>query len=469
MTLQNYSYHWPQADLATDPAWSLDAATGFRSRVMPESAEDLARDSRWPAFFPCPLVLVTTSDGESVLLEKVVGASVVNRFPYTLALSFCTKALSARHHVRHSFVEALERSGVAAVQFLPPGAALDAAMKAILEVPEEQTAGRIAASGLATRPARTIDAPVFRDAYMVYECRAVRPGKDFEGQAINALPYADVGSHRVFFLEITSIQLREDIARGSSQIHWRALPLWQPATAATSGAGKASAEALARLGYVKGYTPQYAFPSAGTTAFEADGLKDGMAFRDLAPLPEDQVEVDNDRARWPCFFPSSVGMITSWSETGAANVMPCGSTTIISRHPLVVAPCVSYAAINARYAPRQSLPDIRRLGRFGCGVPFIDEAMVAAIRYSGNVSIVQDADKLRNSGLTLASASGPSPVLADMPVHFDCRVTGEICLGTHVMFLGEVERILVRADVSPNNPLSWIPWADVRPVIKEAE
>ncbi|CAA7621827.1 conserved hypothetical protein [Candidatus Terasakiella magnetica] len=466
MTIESYAYGWPRTDLAADPAWSLEPSGRFRSRAMPESREQLAADSRWPAFFPCPLVLVTTRDGERVYLEKVVGASVVNRFPYTLALSFCKDALSERHYVRRTFMEALERSGSAAVQFLPPGPGLDAAMTAILEGAEEHSDRRIAASGLATRPARTIDAPVFRDAHMVYECRLVKPGKDFEGKAINARPYADVGSHRIFFLEINCIQLRQDIARGESQIHWRALPRWWPHLPDAAGNAAVSEEALKRLGYVKGYTPNYAFPSAGTTAFEADGVEDGMAYRALAPLPEDQVEVDNDRARWPCFFPSSVGMITSFTADGAANVMPCGSTTIVSRHPLVVAPCVSYAAINDRYARRQSLDDIRRTRRFGCGVPFIDERMVAAIRYSGNVSIETDRAKMANAGLSLASG-GHTPIIDEMPVHFDCKVVGEILLGTHVMFLGEVERIFVRADVSPDNPLSWIPWADVRPVGQE--
>jgi flavin reductase (DIM6/NTAB) family NADH-FMN oxidoreductase RutF len=462
MAIDRYAYRWPHADQDAALHWQPGPA-GFRQRAMPESAAELARDSRWPAFFPCPLVVVTTTDGEQVLLEKVVGATVVNRFPYTLALSFCKDALSERHYVRRTFMNALERSGEAAVQFLPPGPSLDAAMAAILGVPEEQTAQRIARSGLATRPARTNAAPVFRDAYMVYECRLVKPGRDFDGQPIHAQPFADVGSHRVFFLEITCIQLRQDIARGDAQIRWRALPKWAPRLELGANT-TASEEALARLGYVKGYTPDYSFPSAGTTAFEADGITDGMAWRELAPLPEDQVEIDNDRARWPCFFPSPVGMITSWSAEGAANVMPCGSTTIVSRQPLVVAPCVSYGRINARYAPRQSLDDIRRSGRFGCGVPYLDDKITAAIRYSGNVSIVSDRDKVRNAGLSVIGGPGagmPSPVLAELPVHFDCKVTGEVLLGTHVMFLGEVERILVRDDVTLDNPLEWIPWADV--------
>ena len=215
-------------------------------------------------------------------------------------------------------------------------------------------------------------------------------------------------------------------------------------------------------GYQKGYTPHYAFPSAGTIAFEADGVTDGMAVKHLPPEAADQVEVDNDRARWPCFFPSSVGMITTWTADGRPNLMPCGSTTVLSRHPLVITPCVGYAAINERYAPRLTLELIRKNRAFGCGVPFISERVIAAIKYAGNVSLQVAGDKVARAGLTV-EGGGPAPVLTDLPVHFDCEVLDEVRLGTHVMFLGSVRRIRVRPDVTAANPLEWCPWADVRP------
>lgn len=453
-------YTWPLTSLVDHKLWQPAEDPRFIQRPMPENADELANDSRWPAFFPAPICLVTTVDGDEVLLEKVVGASVVNRFPYTVALSFCRDALSDRHYVRRDFMDALEKSGIAAVQFISPGSELDRAMDAILTIPQEKTRQRIASSRLPWRRGRTNAAPVFSDAYMAYECSLVTPGRDFDGQNIFPLPYTDVGSHRVFFLEINSIQLRQDIARGDSQISWRGLPLWAPQGLWQNSPQRQSQGQ--RHPYVKGYTPHYRFPGKGTTAFEYDGVADDMAFKDLPALPEDQVEVDNDRARWPCFFPSPVGMITSYSHDGSANIMPCGSTTILSRQPLVVAPAVSYARINARYAPRASLDDIRASGRFGCGVPFIDDTVIDAIRYAGNVSIRNDADKTVNAGLEVIRGEN-APILAGLPVHFDCEVIGEIRLGTHILFLGEVRRILVRADVSPDNPLTWRPWAMVEP------
>jgi flavin reductase (DIM6/NTAB) family NADH-FMN oxidoreductase RutF len=454
--LKPYRYPWPRDPFAAAGPWRREG--GFYLRDMPEDAGELATDSRWPAFFPSPLCLVTTADGSRTGLEKVVGASIVNRFPYIIALSFCREALSARHYERQAFMEMLERGGAAAVQFLPPGESLDRAMTTIAQVPDGEVAERMPRTGLPWREALTVKAPVFDASYLVYEARLARPGHDFSGAPIHERPWIDIGSHRIFYLEITAIQLRDDIARGERPIHWTSLPEWTPQRKPNAPAGDAPAGGPPR--YQKGYTPHYRFPSAGTVAFERDETIGGMAVKHLPPLPEEQVEVDNDRARWPCFFPSSVGMITTWHDEGVANIMPCGSTTVVSRHPLVISPCVSYAAINERYAPRETLQSLRARGKFGCGVPFIDDRIVEAIKYAGTTSIRQDPGKAAHSGLDVRPEPW-APVLADLPVQFDCEVIAERALGTHIMFFGEVKRIRVRDDVGPDNALQWCPWASL--------
>jgi flavin reductase (DIM6/NTAB) family NADH-FMN oxidoreductase RutF len=462
-SLEPYRYAWPPAGWRpTEPWQSLDE-TPFVARPMPESLVELAGDSRWPAFYPSPISLVTTTDGTDVALEKVVGVTVVNRFPYVLAVSVCAQTLSARHHERSRFMDMLERGGAVAVQFLPPGPGLDRAMNAIVSVPEAQTYRRVTATGLSTRKAETNHAPVFDASYLVYEARLADPGEDFDGHAIYPTPWIDAGSHRVYFLEITAIQLRQDIAAGESQIHWRSLPDWSPRF---GGDHRVTREGRVETGrYRKTYTPQYAFPSPGTVAFESQAASHGMAVQFLPPAPQDQVEVDNDRARWPCFFPSSAGIITTWADEGVPNIMPCSSTTIVSRHPLIVAPCISYASINDRYAPRATLHSIRRTGRFTCGVPYLCDRIVDAIAYAGNISIEEDREKAAHAGLDVVSVDGADwgPVLADLPIHFECDVRDEVRLGTHAMLLGEVQRVLVRRDVTTDNPVAWYPWASVEP------
>ncbi len=133
---------------------------------------------------------------------------------------------------------------------------------------------------------------------------------------------------------------------------------------------------------------------------------------------------------------------------------------------LIIAPCISYAAINERYAPRASLEILRRTGRFGCGVPFIHDAVLDAIRYAGSTSISVDPRKVERTLLEIEKREW-APVFPDLPIHYECAIQGEVRLGTHIMFLGEVRRIRVREDVTPENRLEWIPWGDVQPASRE--
>ena len=86
--------------------------------------------------------------------------------------------------------------------------------------------------------------------------------------------------------------------------------------------------------------------------------------------------------------------------------------------------------------------------------------MVDAIRYAGNISLRDDTAKLMNAGLQVQTGDRV-PVLPDLPVFYECKVVGQQLLGTHIMLFGEVQRIRVRADVTPSNPLEWCPWADI--------
>lgn len=438
--LDAFRYTWP------DPAdglrgWSQSSDGRSWQRAMPESRDALAVDSRWPAFFPSSMCLITTAHGAESAIEVVVGASIVNRFPYVVAFSLCTDALSARHHPRRRFIELLESGGQVALQWLEPGARLARTVSLIRRTSDADTTGRITRLGAPVEPGVSTSCPVLTDAYLVYEAAAVQPSRQ-------------VGSHRLFFFEIRAIQLREDIGRGQSQIRWRSLPGWE-------GGPPIQGAPLPGDGRIKSYTPDHQFPSRATVAFQWDEIRDGRVVRHFSPHQANQIELDNDRARWPCFFPSSAGIVSTRSRAGVVNLMPCGSTTVVSRQPMVIAPCISHAVINQRYAPRATLASIRETGRFGCGVPFIDATLVEAIRYWGNVSVADDPDKAARPGLDL-DLSGDMPRLPALPVHFDCEVAGEIAMGTHVMFLGEVRRIVVHDGVT-RSPLEWYPWPSVAP------
>lgn len=456
----NFQYTWPEAALSDQDVWKPLAETELLFRDMPESREALAADSRWPAMFPSPLTIVTTVNGDEYGLEKVVGASIVNRFPYIVALSFVREDLSDRHYARRNFCRMLEIGGEAVVQFLDQGENLNKVMDVIASVDEEHTSERLEQTGLSWRPAETGKAPVFDAAYLSYETQLAKPATTLEGDVVLEKPWVDVGSHRVYFLEVKAIQLRDDIAEGKSQISWKSMPDYMNPTRTQIEAGD-----LTRGGkYIKGYTPDYRFPSAGTIAFDRHKRANGMSIHILPERASEQVEVDNDKARWPCFFPSPVGMVSAWGPDGKANLMPCGSTTVISRSPLVISPCISASSINERYAPRASTDFIRSTGRFNVGVPFHDPAITAAIQYCGNFSFRDDDDKIARTGLNISPGSTNAPILDDLPITFECKLVGEVQMGTHIMMLGEVDRIVAHRSLGKTSRIDWQPF----PVVEAA-
>jgi flavin reductase (DIM6/NTAB) family NADH-FMN oxidoreductase RutF len=458
--LKSYIYKWPYFNLEKSKDWRKSEESNFLVRDMPENREEMSKDSRWPSFFPSPICIVTTTDGTKHVMEKVVCPSLVNRFPFIMALSYCDEKISSRHYERKNFMEVLQSGQSVAVQFLEPGKKLDTVMNSIANIPDEKTDSRIASTNLSTRKADTNDSLVFNDAYLVYEAKFVDQDEDFMGKTILTKPFEKVGSHKVFFLEVNAIQLREDISDGTSQIAWKSLPIWSPSIKKEDGNSDARDELLNKLKYIKGYNPNYHFPSKNTIAFEKDTVKNGMTIKYLPKAKDKGVILDNNRARWPCFFPSPVCFISSWKDENTPNVMPCGSTWAVSRDPFVISPCISYIDINERYAARASYHIIRKNKKFGCSIPYLNQKVIDSIRYMGNMSFTKDPKKVFNAGINIGK-SKEFPLLTDMPINYSCEVIGEVYLGTHVMFLGKVNKIYVRSDLNINNPLEWCPWSEV--------
>ena len=303
---QPFVYRWPNSSDFDGPAWSAIDDGRLLTRAMPETAAELAQDSRWPALFPSAICIVTASDGQTTVLEKVVGASIVNRFPYTLALSFCRQPLSDRHYVRSTTMDTIEATGRVAVQFLRPGPALAQAMSAITKFPEDAMAERLRHAGPASCVGSVSKAPILDGAYLVYEGSLVRPGNDFEGNAVNAQPFIDCGSHRIYNFEIDAISLADEVASADRPVQWRSLPVWRgvaPTADDSEHAREDREQRLSRAKYVKSYRPDYVFPSPETIAFAGTPNNKGFSELNFEPFVQSQAEVDNDQARWPCFFP----------------------------------------------------------------------------------------------------------------------------------------------------------------------
>ena len=214
--------------------------------------------------------------------------------------------------------------------------------------------------------------------------------------------------------------------------------------------------------YKKTFTPRYRFPGPNTVAFQ--GRRRGR-MRALV-LPRGPVyEADNDRARWPCFFPAPLLVITVVAEDGRFNMMPCGSTMMVNRHPLTIAASIAYAEINVRYRRRETLEMIERAGVFGVCVFSDQEHFVEAVNLSGNLSIADGIDKFRDAGLTPLRGRETGTVLVkEAPVCYECRLAEARRLGTHKMLFGEVLAVTLDQRIARGDTrLLWHPLAKIVP------
>lgn len=127
-------------------------------------------------------------------------------------------------------------------------------------------------------------------------------------------------------------------------------------------------------------------------------------------------------------YPVPAVMVSCRSGKGESNIITVAWTgTVCSEPPML--------SISVR-KERHSFPMIHETGEFV--VNLTDEALLRACDYCGCVSGAK-VDKFRECGLTEAEAKFvKAPLIAEAPVNIECRVTKELELGSHVMFLAEV-------------------------------
>ena len=104
--------------------------------------------------------------------------------------------------------------------------------------------------------------------------------------------------------------------------------------------------------------------------------------------------------------------------------------------------CSSPAMVSISVRPeRYSYDIIKKSGEFV--INLVTKELVFATDYCG-VKSGRDVDKFAEMKLTpLPSKEIHAPGIAESPVNIECRVTKEIELGSHVMFLAEVVNVTV--------------------------
>ena len=136
------------------------------------------------------------------------------------------------------------------------------------------------------------------------------------------------------------------------------------------------------------------------------------------------------------------------------NIITIAWTGTVSSDP----PSLSISVRKNRY----SYDLIRNAGEFVVNIASAD--MVKDVDYCGTVS-GRSTDKYTDRGLTAARGHVVNaPIVAECPVNIECRVTQEISLGSHQMFIGEIVNVQAsksalddsgRIDIAKLSPLGY--------------
>lgn len=90
---------------------------------------------------------------------------------------------------------------------------------------------------------------------------------------------------------------------------------------------------------------------------------------------------------------------------------------------------------------RHSYPLIAQSGEFVINLPTAD--LVRAVDFCG-VRSGAKVDKFAQMGLTpLPAAEVSAPLVAECPIHLECRITDRLELGSHHMFLADIVKVQV--------------------------
>ncbi len=137
-------------------------------------------------------------------------------------------------------------------------------------------------------------------------------------------------------------------------------------------------------------------------------------------------------------FPVPTVLVTSWVEGGDPNIITIAWTGIMNSEPPVV-------YIGVRPEGRHSYRLIRESGEFVINVPSSEQVRV--VDYCGVVT-GRDFNKFNETGLTPVPASQVrAPLIAECPVNLECRVSQEIPLGSHNVFIADVLVVHYNEDV----------------------
>jgi flavin reductase (DIM6/NTAB) family NADH-FMN oxidoreductase RutF len=142
-------------------------------------------------------------------------------------------------------------------------------------------------------------------------------------------------------------------------------------------------------------------------------------------------------------IPRAIAWVSTLSAAGVPNVAPHSFTTVAGRDPATLC----FVSVGHK----DTLANIRATGEF---VLCIATASMLTAMNDSATNFPADVDEFEAVGLESEPSTCVRPSrVADVPVAFECRVSGEHEIGDCVMVFGEVLHISARQDVLADDGL----------------
>jgi flavin reductase (DIM6/NTAB) family NADH-FMN oxidoreductase RutF len=128
------------------------------------------------------------------------------------------------------------------------------------------------------------------------------------------------------------------------------------------------------------------------------------------------------------FFPNPVFVIGTYDAKGEPNAMTAAWGGVASSGPTSLAIAVR--------PTRYSFEAIKRTQAFTANLPTVEQAAAADLF---GIASGRKINKFQATGMTPVRATlVDAPYIEELPYNMECKVTKEIDLGAHTLFIGEV-------------------------------
>lgn len=136
-------------------------------------------------------------------------------------------------------------------------------------------------------------------------------------------------------------------------------------------------------------------------------------------------------------FPTPVYIVGTYNEDGTANAMNAAWGGICSSEP----PAIMVAVRKSR----KTYENI--LARKAFTINFPNESLMVVSDYMGLVSGKKE-NKIERAGLKIEMGQEVNaPILTDYPVSLECSLMDKLEVGSHMLFIGEIKRVVADEEV----------------------